>query len=306
VAEGSKLAIYASIAGNIAIAATKFITGALTGSSAMLAEGIHSLVDACDGSLLLVGLHLSRKPPDDEHPFGYGRELYFWSLIVALIFFAVGGGVSVYEGVLRILRPEPLRNPTPAYIALAIALLIDGGSFLIGLRQFRREARGRGFWATVRESKNPPTFTVVLEDTGDLAGIACAFMGVWLSHKLAAPWIDGAASIAVGLVMAGVATVMIGESRSLLIGEAADPRITKLIRRCAAETPEVRRVDDVFTVHLGPHNIVAALHVEFDPELTSEDLAAAVDRLEARIRRDEPDVKRIYVEVEALRRVGTA
>src|SRR4051812_7305398 len=233
-AKESAAAIYASIAANVGIATTKFVAAAFTGSSAMTAEGVHSLVDACDGLLLLLGRRRSRRPPTPEHPFGHGRELYFWSLIVAIVFFALGGGLSVYEGIQHILSPEPLKNPAWNYAVLGFAALFDGGSLVVGLRQFREAAGGRGFWAAIREGKDPSLFSVVLEDIADMAGIALAFLGVFLGHLLNNPYLDGAASVGIGLVMAGVAVVLLVESKGLLIGERADADVVECITAAAA------------------------------------------------------------------------
>lgn len=301
----SATAIYASIAANVLIAATKFAAAAFTGSSAMLAEGMHSLVDSADGTLLLLGRRRSRQPPDEEHPFGYGRELYFWTLIVAILFFALGGGMSVYEGVMHILHPEPVRKPLWNYAVLGVAALFDGTSFVIAIRQFRGARKGRGWWAAIREGKDPSLFTVVLEDSADLAGIALAFLGVFLSHTLGAPWIDGAASIGVGLVLATVAVVLIVQSKALLIGERADPRVVRCITQAAhaLNHAEVRRIR---TMQLAPDEVLVTLDVGFARGLSRDQVLHAVGTLEDRIRAASPDRLLLYLEISALREQAPA
>lgn len=305
-ADESRGAIIASIVANVAIAATKFTAAAFTGSSAMAAEGVHSLVDSADGTLLLVGQHRSRKPADASHPAGYSRELYFWSLMVAVLFFAIGGGVSVLQGVLRVLHPEPLGDPKWNYVVLAAAALFDGGSFVIGLRQFRRQADGRGLLEALRRSKDPSLTTVLLEDTADLTGILLAFLGIWLGHRLGLPWMDGAASIAVGLVMAAVALVLIAQTRSLLVGEGADSEVLAAIRRIVAEEPAIVATEYPLTVHLGPHDVFVALAAQFADGLSAEEVAGVVVRVERRIREAAPDVRRIFIEAASLDRAPRA
>src|SRR5690349_11568777 len=183
----------------------------------MLAEGVHSLANCFDGSLLLLGEYRSRRPPDEVHPFGYGRELYFWSFVVAVVFFALGAGLTLYEGIEHVMHPPTLGPARWSYVVLAAAALFDGASFLIGFKQFRKHARGRGYWRTIRESKNPTLISVVLEDTADMLGLVCAFLGVFLSHRLNMPALDGVASILIGIILAGLAYVLLVETHGLLI-----------------------------------------------------------------------------------------
>ncbi len=296
----SSVAIYASITANVLIAATKFAAAAFTGSSAMIAEGVHSLVDSADGTLLLLGRKRSQRPPDAEHPFGYGRELYFWTLIVAILFFALGGGMSVYEGILHILNPEPLRSPAWNYAVLAIAACVDGTSFLIAIHQFRKTTQGRSWWAGIREGKDPSLFSVVLEDAADLAGIALAFLGVFLSHTLRMPVLDGVASIGVGLVLAAVAVVLIVQSKELLIGERADPRIVRRIQEAARSVPAavVRRIR---TMQLSPDDVLVTLDVGFSEALSRDEALRTLGALEDRVRAAAPAPLLLYLEISALR-----
>jgi len=302
----SRLAIYTSIGANVVIAVVKFVAAVLSHSSAMLAEGIHSLVDASDGSLLLLGQHRSRRPPDELHPFGHGKELYFWTLIVALVFFAIGGGVSVYEGVLHLVHPEALRDPTWSYVVLGVALLFDGTSFTVAFRQFRKEAAGAPIWSAIRESKDPSVFTVLLEDTADLAGIALAFLGIFLGHTLGNVYLDGVATIGVGLVLAVVALVLVRESKALLIGEGAQGVVLARIRSIAARDPAVRAVRRPLTMYFGPDEMLLGMGIEFDPSLSAAEVATAIDRLERNFREEMPVVRHIYIEAESLTGSGDA
>ena len=293
-ANDSKLPIYASIAANVAIAILKFIAAGITGSSAMVAEGVHSLVDSADGGLLLVGHWQSRKPPDETHPFGYSHELYFWSLLVAVLFFVLGGGISVYHGVLDLIHPEPLRDPTWNYLVLGGATLFDGTSFAIAYRAFRRTAEGRGFWAHVRGSKDPSQFAVVLEDGADLTGIAFAFLGVFLGHRLNLPRLDGVASVCIGLLLAFVAVVLIRQTKALLLGESADADVLAEIHRIINSDDEVIRADRLLTMHLGPHDILLTTSVQLSNSLSEP-------AVENRIRDAIPDVKHVCIDA---RRAG--
>lgn len=298
--EESRVAIYASIGANVIIAATKFIAAAVSGSSALLAEGLHSSVDASDGLLLLLGQHRSRRPADEAHPFGHGRELYFWTLIVAVVFFAVGGGVSVYEGILRLLHPEPPGDPTWSYVVLGVAALFDGTSFTIALRQFRPQAKGMGIVAAVRASKDPSVFTVLLEDTADLTGIAIAFLGVFLGHRLGNPYLDGVATVGVGLVLAVVAVFLIRESKGLLIGEGARAESVERVRALAARQPGVIGVRRPLTMYFGPNDLLVAMGITFDPALSAAEVADTIERLEREMRKEFPRVTRVYIEAESL------
>ena len=294
--EQSNVAIYVSIAANIAIAATKLIAAGVSGSSAMVAEGLHSLVDASDGTLLLVGRRRSRRPPDAAHPFGHGKELYFWTLIVAVIFFAVGGGVSIYEGILHLINPEPLRDPLLSYAVLGIAALFDGSSFIIALRALRQEEPDRGLVDVVRRGKDPSTFTVVLEDIADLAGLALAFLGVWLGHRLANAYFDGVASIGVGLVLAAVALVLVGQSRKLLVGERASEEVLQAVRDAADDDGMIEFAECPLSMQLGPNELLLGVTARFAPDISADDVATAIQRFEDRLRKARPDVKYICVE----------
>src|SRR5258708_15704542 len=232
-ASESRTAIFAAIAGNIAIAVTKFIAAAITGSSAMVSEGIHSLVDTGNGALLLLGVRRSRKPPDETHPFGHGKELYFWSLIVAILIFALGGGMSVYEGVTHLQHPHEFRDPTWNYLVLGAAIIFEGISFYFAFKAFQVEKGSRGILETIHNSKDPTTFTILFEDTAALLGLLVALAGIFAGQVLRNPYLDGVASIIIGAILGIVAAFLAYESKSLLICEGVDQQTLASIRRIA-------------------------------------------------------------------------
>jgi cation diffusion facilitator family transporter len=296
----SRIVVYGAIAGNLAIAATKFIVAGISGSSAMLSEAVHSLVDTGNGLLLLIGLRRSQREPDAEHPFGYGKELYFWSLIVAVLIFGVGGGISIYEGVLHMLYPEPMRDPKWNYIVLGFAAVFEGISFAIALRALLHEKGGRPFWKALHMSKDPSTFTVIAEDGAALAGLLMAALGVYGSHRFGMPALDGAASVAIGILLAGVAMLLIYESRSLLVGEGVDRDMARAIQALAQEDRAVASVAQPLTMYFGPDEILLTLDVKFRSGASGGEIAAAVDRIESRIRARFHTVKRIYIEARPI------
>jgi cation diffusion facilitator family transporter len=303
--EQSPRAVYAAIVGNVAIAFTKFVAAAFTGSSAMLAEGVHSLVDTGNGALLLLGLHRSRKPADADHPFGHGKELYFWTLIVALLIFAVGGGISLFEGIRHLQHPQPVQDAAWAYGVLGFAFVFEGYSWTVAVLQFRRERAmlrsERGWLEAVRESKDPTTFTVLFEDSAAMLGLVFAFLGVYLGERFDNPYFDGAASIAIGILLAVVAVFLARESKGLLIGEAVDPKIRASLREIADADREVRRVVRLLTMHLGPREVLLALELEFERGHSGAEVAAAVERIDKEIRRRHPEIRHIFIETQSLK-----
>lgn len=302
-AEDSKIAVYGALAGNLAVTATKFMAAAVTGSSAMLSEGIHSAVDTGDQVLLLVGLRRSARPPDAEHPFGHGKELYFWSLLVAVLIFGVGGGISVYEGILHVLSPAPLEDPLWNYVVLGSAFVFESVSLAIALRSFFRQNGSARFWQTISRSKDPTTYTVIAEDSAALAGLLVAFGGVYLSHRLRRPVLDGVASIVIGLILAGVATLLVRQCRGLLVGTGVDRETAQQIREIAGQVERVRSASGPLSMYFGPDNVLLTLDVQFDPHASAADVALAIERIESEIRQRFPFIKRIYVEA---RSVGAA
>jgi cation diffusion facilitator family transporter len=297
----SRTAVVAAIIGNAVIAAIKFVAGAMTGSSAMISEGIHSLVDTGNGGLLFYGLHRGERPADRNHPFGHGAEVYFWSLIVAVSIFGIGGGMSIYEGITHMRHPAALENPTVNYVVLALAALFESISFSIAWRTFRRTKGSRGVFAAIRQGKDPSLFTVLFEDTAALLGLVVAFLGVFLSHQLGMPVLDGAASVGIGLILVVAALWLAYESKSLLVGEAADPEVVAAIREIVLADREVTGLGVVLTMHLGPDDVLLNIEVQFTPGLPAEAIHEAVLRIEERITERYPEVSRIFIEVKALR-----
>jgi len=296
----SRTAIFAAIAGNLAIAATKLIAAYFTGSSAMLSEGIHSIVDTGNGGLLLLGLRRSKKPPDLNHPFGHGKELYFWSLIVAILIFALGGGMSLYEGVTHLRHPH-LSDPTWNYVVLGFAILFESFSFFFAFKAFRSEVREGGILKTIRNSKDPTTFTVLFEDAAAMLGLLVAFAGIFLGQVLGNPYLDGAASIVIGLILGVVAAFLAFESKGLLIGEGVSPRTLSSIRALAGKDDAVAEVKKALTMHFGPNEVLLALEVRFKRHLRATQIAEAINRLENRIREKHPEIRHIFIEAKSLK-----
>ncbi|MGH6858986.1 MAG: cation diffusion facilitator family transporter [Phyllobacterium sp.] len=292
---GSKKVIYAAIVGNLLIAATKFIAAFFTGSSAMLSEGVHSLVDTGNGGLLLYGLRRAAKPADKSHPLGHGRELYFWSFIVALLVFAVGAGVSFYEGLIHILEPEPVANPVINYVVLGFAVLFEGTSWFIALKEFRTVKGKLGYVEAVRESKDPSVFTVLFEDTAALLGLIIAFVGIFAAQLFDMPELDGVASIGISIILGATAIFLARESKGLLMGEAALPEVEKQILDIAGKDPAVQKANGVLTVHMGPKDIVAGLSIEFEDHLAAPEIEACVKRVEAALKQAIPDIVTLFV-----------
>jgi cation diffusion facilitator family transporter len=296
----SPIAIYGAIVANGIIAIAKFTAGFFTGSSAMISEGVHSVVDTGNQSLLLLGIKQSKHPPDEQHPFGHGKALYFWSLIVAMVLFGAGGGVAMYEGIRHVLHPRPLEDPFWNYVVLGIALIVEGISWIIALREFFHSQGEENFWRAIRTTKDPTTVTVIFEDSAALAGLVIAFLGIYLGHLFNNPIWDGIASFIIGAILAAIAIFLIYESRGLLLGEAADTAKVETIRSLTEGDPAVERVYRPLTLHFGPNEVLLNLGIEFNRDLSSEELAVAVDRLEKQIRDKHPDVKHIFIEAESL------
>ncbi len=291
-----KIVLYAAMAANLGIAVTKFIVAGLTGSSAMLSEGFHSSVDIFNGGLLLIGTRLSQRPATPEHPFGHGKELYFWSLIVAVLIFGLGGGLSFFEGVQHILHPEPLRDPMWNYIVLAVAAVFEGSSFLIALREFRKQAGDMPFWQALNASKDPSTYSVLAEDSAALAGLLIAALGIGLSHALNRPEIDGTASILIGALLSGVAIVLIRQSRDLLIGEGIQPETAAAIRSIASAQAKVRDVGRVLSMYVGPDDALVTMDLDFDEGTAADEAAHAIAEVERQVRERFPKIRRLFIE----------
>ncbi|MFZ6182715.1 cation diffusion facilitator family transporter [Nannocystis pusilla] len=297
-AEGRRRAIFAALAGNLLVALTKLAAAWWTGSSSMLTEGIHSLVDTGNEVLLFYGIARAARRPDPMHPFGFGRELYFWSFIVALLIFALGAGVSMYEGIVHILNPEPITDPRINYIVLALSALFEIGSWTVAFRQFRVVKGELGYLEAVRRSKDPPTFMVLFEDSAALVGLLIAFCGVAGSVALGDPRVDGLASILIGVVLAVVAVVLARESKELLIGERAEPRVVEAVLAIAAAHPAVRAANGALTSQLAPDQIFVALSLEFEDDLRVPVVEDAVATIEAKVRAAHPEVTALFIKPE--------
>lgn len=299
-ASTSKQVIFAALAGNAAIAITKFAAALFTGSAAMMSEAIHSAVDTGNQVLLLIGLRRAARPASESHPFGHGLQLYFYTFVVAILIFGLGAVISILHGLERIRAPEPIQNPWVNYLVLGLAVLFEGGSWWVALRAFNGQRGGRPLLAAVRDSKDPTVFTVLFEDTAALTGLVIALIGVVASHVFGLPVIDGVASVAIGIVLALTAGFLAFESQSLLTGEAADPATRAGIAAIARSEPGVEGLNDLRTMHFGPNEILVALSLDFDDRLSAADVEAAVARLEQRIRAAHPQAGRIYVEAQSL------
>lgn len=295
----SRFVIYAALTGNTLIAASKLVAAAITGSSAMLSEGIHSLVDTGNQGLLLLGLRRAARPADHRFPFGHGKEVYFWSFVVAILIFAVGAGISLYEGVENLRHPEPAGDPLVNYIVLALAFVFEGSAWLLALRAFNKLRGRRGLLEAVRGGKDPSVFVVLFEDSAALVGILVAFLGVWLSQTTGEPRYDAAASVVIGLLLGGTAAWLAVETHGLLIGEAAEPRVREGIRALAESRAEIVRVNELLTLHMGPEFILVNLSVDFADDLPVGAIERAVHELTTQIRHGFPRVRRVFVEAEA-------
>ena len=295
---GSRKVIFAAMAGNSLIAVTKLGAAAFTGSSAMLSEGIHSVVDTGNQVLLLMGLNRSRRLPDPQHPFGYGKEVYFWSFVVAILIFGVGAGVSIYEGIRHIQHPEPMENVLINYLVLAFAFLFEGAAWFFAFKEFSKVKGKRGLLQAVRESKDPSTFVVLFEDSAAMAGIIVAFVGIWLSQMTGLAWLDGGASVVIGLILAGTAWMLAVETKDLLIGEAATPATISGVRKLASQMPGVEKVNEVLTLHMGPEYILVNVSLDFADDCTAEHIEDGIAQLTRDIKSEWPLIKKIFVEAE--------
>ena len=290
------IAIYGAFAANLAIAATKFAAAFVTGSSAMLSEGIHSLVDTANQVLLLVGIRRAGRPADAGHPFGHASELYVWGLLVAVALFGIGGGLAFYEGIEHIRHPEPMSDPTWNYAVLGVAFLFDGASWALALRELRRDHPGESAWRAFRASPDPGIYTVLAEDTADLAGIALAAAGIAIGHATGNPAWDGAASIAIGVLLAGVSLSLARTGRSLLTGRSAAPPVVASIHALAGADPAVETARVPLTMQLGPNSVLVNVELVFHEHLRAADVAEASVRIEAAIRAAHPAVSRVFTE----------
>lgn len=305
---GSRVAVVAAILGNLIIAIVKFIAAVLSGSSAMVAEGIHSLVDTGNGCLVLLGMNRAKRPADESHPFGHGKALYFWTNIVAISIFGIGGGLSLLEGISSIRNVVPgahMGDPTAAYIVLAISFIVEGASFSVGIRHFLRAKGDMGAWQYIKQSKDPSLYTVVLEDSAALLGLIFAFLGIFLGHLFNNPYLDGIASISIGILLMSVAWILASRTQGLLLGEGVNPGELADIRRRVESDPAVERAGDILTMYIGPHELLVNMGVCFVTGTTAEQMHKAIHRIEANLYGAYPEITRVYIEAESLSDVRT-
>ncbi len=301
--KASNRIVYAAIAANLLIALAKLAAAFVTGSSAMLTEGIHSIVDMGNGGLLLLGDHLGRKPADGRHPYGHGREVYFWSFVVAVMIFAVGGGISIYEGIIRIRHPEPMKSALWSYVVLGASFLFEGSSFVFAFRHFlTRKKKDVTLFESIRRSKNPADFMVLLEDSAALLGIVIAALGVTLEFWTKNPRFDGAASIAIGVLLCLVASVLATETRGLLVGEGMLPESAAIIRRIVQDDPAVERVAPPLSSYLGPDTVVVNIAAQFHRKLDTAAIEESIRRIQQQIQAKYPVVKRVFITPEPVDR----
>jgi cation diffusion facilitator family transporter len=292
----SKTAVYAGLAGNLAIAITKFVAAGIGGSSAMLAEAIHSTIDTADESLLLVGERAAKKPPDDLHPFGHGQDLYVYNLLVGVLIFGLGGGVTFVEGIAQIRSGEQVESLTLNFVVLGLAFLFEFASWVVALRAVQSDKGDQKFFKFVRYAKDPTKLTVFLESSAALIGIGIAALGIGLAQLLNIPELDGVASIMIGLLMCGVATVLIQESKGLLVGEAVVPDVAEELKKILLDDPDVVGCHRMVTMHLGPEDVLLAADLEFRDDASVATAAAAVKRLEHAVTKAHPEVKQLFLE----------
>jgi len=297
-ASGSKKVIYAALVGNSLIAVTKFAASVMTGSSAMLSEGIHSLVDTGNQLLLLHGLKQAKKPADANFPFGHGKEIYFWSFIVAILIFALGGGISIYEGISHMRHPEPMSNPMINYIVLGLAIIFEGAAWLFAFREFTKVKGKWGYLEAIQRAKDPSIFVVLFEDSAAMLGLLVAFAGILLSQTTGILYFDGAASVVIGFILIGTSIWLAYETKSLLIGESAETNVINDIREIIKANSLVECVNEVLTMHMGPDFILANISVDFRDTSTAVELETAIAEIDQNIKAAHPQIKRIFIEAE--------
>ena len=298
-AAGSKKVIYAALVGNGLIAITKFIASAMTGSSAMLSEAIHSVVDTGNQGLLLYGIKKSNRKADESHPFGYGMEIYFWSFVVAILIFAIGAGISIYEGVHKLQHPEPIKSPHINYIVLTLALIFEGVAWTIAYKEFNKIRGNQGIFEAVRHSKDPTVFTVLFEDTAAMLGLIVAFIGILAASEFGVSWGDGFASICIGIILAATAVLLAFETKALLIGEAANPALIKSIKERTLSRQTILHINEIRTMHMGPNDILLALSVDFQDDITAGEVEKKIAHLEQEIKTAYPEIKHLFIEVQS-------
>lgn len=297
-ASGSRKVILAALVGNALISITKFGAAAYTGSSAMLSEGIHSLVDTGNQILLLYGIKRASKPADADFPFGYGKEIYFWSFIVAILIFALGGGISIYEGISNLQHPEPISSPIVNYVVLGLAMIFEGAAWWFAFREFNKQKGKWGYIEAIQRAKDPSIFVVLFEDSAAMLGLLVAFLGVALSQYTGILVFDSIASIIIGLILIGTAIWLAHETKGLLIGESANQSVIKDIRYILESTDSIEYVNEVLTMHMGPDYILANISVDFTDDKSADEVEAVVAKINKLIKVQIPQIKRVFIEAE--------
>ena len=296
--------IYSALAANLLISITKFIAGAFSNSAAMISEGIHSLVDTVNQILLLYGLKQSQKPADSLRPFGYGKELYFYSFIVSILIFGLGGGISIYQGVTHVLHPEPLEDPTWNYVVLALSIVFEGTSLIIAAREFNKSREGLSWWDAIVRSKDPSNFLVLFEDGAAVAGLLLVMICIFLGHQYDLPALDGVGSILVGLILVFVSVILARESRSLLMGEGIMPENQKKIIAIAEHDPAVLKVQHLLSTYQSPEVIVLMLIITFKDHLETAEINDAIERIRQAIKEQYKLVRFVIIQPESLEEIS--
>ncbi len=299
-AGSSTKVILAALAGNTAIAITKFAAAAFTGSSAMLSEGIHSLVDTGNQGLLLYGMHRAKRPPDARFPFGHGKEIYFWSFVVAILIFAVGAGVSIYEGIHNMLDPRPVTTPLVNYIVLGLSIVFEGGAWWFALREFGKTKGKMGYIEAVQRGKDPSMFVVLFEDSAALLGLLVAMAGIATAQLTGILWFDGLASVVIGLILGATATWLAIETKGLLIGESANREVVAGIRELVSAEPAIEAIKELLTMHMGPDFVLVTMAADFRDDLDAGTIEHTIARLDRAIKARWPEVKKVFIEAESL------
>jgi len=297
----SNKAIYGAVLANIAIAISKFIAAFFTGSSTMLSEGIHSMVDTGNGILLLFGIKRSKKPADNEHPFGYGNEVFFWSFIVAVLIFALGGGIALYEGIVHIMHPRPITNIIWNYAVLIFAIIFEGSALYVGLKQFNKTKGDASFYKALIDTKDTSTAAIVIEDSAAVAGLTIALIALSLGQITGIVYFDGIGSVLIGLLLLSVSTFFALECKSLLIGEGLPEEDVKKINKILYEDDNVTSYKRPLTLFFGPEEVLVNLNVDFKDELVADEIEQTVDRLESKIKEAIPSVNRIFIEADTIK-----
>lgn len=290
--------IYSALAANLLIALTKFIAGSFTNSSSMISEGIHSTVDTANQLLILYGIKRSKKAPDQSHPFGYGKELYFWSFVVSILIFGLAGALSIYQGVAHIMEPEIMKDPFWNYIVLFLSLIFEGTSFIIAIKAFNQTRNGMGWWDAIVKSKDPSSFLVVFEDGAAVAGLIIVMILMWFSHSMQIPELDGLASVIVGLLLVFVSFILARESRSLLMGEGIASETRDKITRLAEKDAAVVKVKNILSTYQSPEEVILMLIIDLEEHLDTEEITEAIQRIRTDIKNEFKFVRFVIIQPE--------